>query len=203
MSEMHNHLRKHHHLRHYGRLQYGQFLKGIGVKIKDALQFFRSEFSKISGKKLDEYMYYIEHLYGLKGKKTEYSPWGCEKLANGHAPGSGDTHGCPFAYYGENALKDVLRKKFPEYEVSEIIKARKDGKHIGACKKMFFLSNPTAPVKEGVGRHPNSYFDGSMRNIEFNMLKEQPNGATNLGNNKSVKSNDIQPQMALSNLTAK
>ena len=107
MSEMHLHLRKHHHLMHYGRIQYGLFLKGVGVKVKDAVQFFRSEFTKLNNNKLNEYIYVVEHMYGLKGKKTDYTPWGCEKLANSHAPGQGDTHGCPFAYYGEKALREA------------------------------------------------------------------------------------------------
>lgn len=84
---MHLHLRKHHHLRHYGRLQYGLYLKGIGVRVKDAISFFRSEFSKMNDKKMNEYIYVIEHLYGLKGKKTDYTPWGCSKLGDSHAPG--------------------------------------------------------------------------------------------------------------------
>ena len=78
-----------HHLRHYARLQYGSFLKGIGVKMEDAKQFFKREFSKGGNpKKLNEYMYYIEHMYGKKGKGTDYTPWGCNKMINQNAPGT-------------------------------------------------------------------------------------------------------------------
>lgn len=84
---MHLHFRKHHHLKHYGRLHYGLFIKGIGVKVKDAMQYWKQEFSKLNDKKMNEYIYYIEHMYGLKGKKTDYTPWACEKLAGSHPPG--------------------------------------------------------------------------------------------------------------------
>lgn len=171
MSEMHLHLRKQHHLMHYGRIQYGLFLKGVGVKVKDAVQFFRGEFSKLNNNKLNEYIYLIEHMYGLKGKKTDYTPWGCEKLANSHPPGQGDTHGCPFAYYGEKALRDALRKKFAEPQVQEIVNATKDAGHQGGCKKMFFHMHPNAQIREGIGRHPNSYVDSSLYYKMSNLAK--------------------------------
>ena len=87
---MHFHLMEKHHLRHYGRLQYGLFLKGIGVRPEDAKNYFKREYSKIETKKLNEYMYLIEHMYGLKGKKTDYTPWGCSKMINQNAPGTID-----------------------------------------------------------------------------------------------------------------
>ena len=33
-------------MKHWGRQQYGLFLKGIGVTLQDALKFWRQEFSK-------------------------------------------------------------------------------------------------------------------------------------------------------------
>ena len=83
---MHRELTKKHHLRHYARLQYAAFLKGAGVKVEDAVQFFKREFSKGNPKKVTEYTYYVEHLYGLKGKKTSFSPWGCNKMINQNSP---------------------------------------------------------------------------------------------------------------------
>lgn len=44
MRQLHQSLREHHHLRHGGRMQYGLFLKGIGLSLEQALQFWRSEF---------------------------------------------------------------------------------------------------------------------------------------------------------------
>eukprot|EP00064_Thunnus_orientalis_P010692 superscaffoldBa00001476_g10718 len=44
MRQLHQALRENHHLRHGGRMQYGLFLKGIGLSLEQALQFWRSEF---------------------------------------------------------------------------------------------------------------------------------------------------------------
>ncbi|KAM6956332.1 DNA primase large subunit [Aplochiton taeniatus] len=46
MRQLHRSLRENHHLRHGGRMQYGLFLKGIGLTLDQALQFWRSEFTK-------------------------------------------------------------------------------------------------------------------------------------------------------------
>jgi DNA primase large subunit len=47
MKNLHWRLKEKHHLKHMGRMQYGLFLKGIGLSLEDALQFWRSEFCKI------------------------------------------------------------------------------------------------------------------------------------------------------------
>ena len=46
MRHLHDSLKQYHHLRHYGRLQYILFLKGIGLPIEENLKFWRFEFSK-------------------------------------------------------------------------------------------------------------------------------------------------------------
>ena len=46
MRHLHESLRKDHHLRHFGRLQYGLFLKSIGLTLEQALAFWRAEFVK-------------------------------------------------------------------------------------------------------------------------------------------------------------
>ena len=125
MMEMHQELVTKHHLRHYGRLQYGSFIKGIGMTVEDARTYFKREFSKGDAKKLNEYMYYVDHMYGLKGKKTDYTPWGCAKMITQNAPGSGDVHGCPFEFYGEQALVTALRRKLNPEQVALVIEAWK------------------------------------------------------------------------------
>lgn len=47
MRNLHEVLRKNHHLKYNGRLQYGLFLKGIGLSLEDALRFWRDEFTKV------------------------------------------------------------------------------------------------------------------------------------------------------------
>ena len=46
MRYLHDTLRQDHHLRHFGRLQYGLFLKSIGLSLEQALAFWRDEFTK-------------------------------------------------------------------------------------------------------------------------------------------------------------
>lgn len=68
MRSIHENLRKHHHLKHYGRLHYGLFLKAIGLSMDDAIEFFQSEFLKggvITAEKFSkEYAYNIRYNYG-------------------------------------------------------------------------------------------------------------------------------------------
>lgn len=47
MRNLHEVLRKNHHLKYNGRLQYGLFLKGIGLSLDDAMRFWRDEFTKV------------------------------------------------------------------------------------------------------------------------------------------------------------
>jgi DNA primase large subunit len=126
MQEMHEHLMKHHHLRHAGRLQYMAFLKGAGLKHEDSKTFFKREFSKGDPKKLNEFMYIVDHMYGLKGKKTSYTPWSCNKLITQNVPGNGDVHGCPFEFYGEHALANTLRKKLNQDQIDQVFEAWKN-----------------------------------------------------------------------------
>ncbi len=54
-------------------LQYGLFLKGIGLSLQDAIRFFRGEFTRgpVDVDKFDkEYVYGIRYNYGQEGKKV-------------------------------------------------------------------------------------------------------------------------------------
>lgn len=46
MRHLHETLRKEHHLKHFARLQYGLFLKSIGLTLEQALALWREEFVK-------------------------------------------------------------------------------------------------------------------------------------------------------------
>ena len=46
MRSMQNALDATHHIKYNARLQYGLFLKGIGLSMDDAIRYFRGEFTK-------------------------------------------------------------------------------------------------------------------------------------------------------------
>ncbi|KAL6566027.1 hypothetical protein OROHE_005082 [Orobanche hederae] len=72
MRHLFEKLREDHHLKHKGRMQLGLFLKGVGLKLDDALAFWKAEFSrKVGAERFDkEYAYGIRHNYGKEGKRT-------------------------------------------------------------------------------------------------------------------------------------
>ncbi|VVA94361.1 unnamed protein product [Arabis nemorensis] len=100
MRHLFEKLREDHHLKHGGRMQLGLFLKGVGLKLDDALAFWRAEFTKkVGGERFDkEYAYAIRHNYGKEGKRTDYTPYACQKIISS-APGVGDHHGCPYRHF--------------------------------------------------------------------------------------------------------
>jgi len=111
MKNLHNHLKADHHLRHFGRMQYGLFLKAIGLSLDDALKFWRSEFSKLMPSDTfdKEYAYNIRHNYGKEGKRTDYTAYSCKKIIT-MQPGASDHHGCPFRNFDQDHLKATLQQ---------------------------------------------------------------------------------------------
>ncbi|KAF2597770.1 hypothetical protein F2Q68_00008468 [Brassica cretica] len=100
MRHLFEKVREDHHLKHGGRMQLGLFLKGVGLKLDDALAFWRAEFTKkVGSERFDkEYAYSIRHNYGKEGKRTDYTPYACQKIILS-APGAGDHHGCPYRHF--------------------------------------------------------------------------------------------------------
>lgn len=110
MRQLHEQLRTAHHLKHGGRLQYGLFLKGIGVTLEDSLRFWREEFTKIMDldKFEKQYAYNVRYNYGKEGSKRNYSPFSCLKIIN-IPVGPGDCHGCPYRHCDAANLKNRLQ----------------------------------------------------------------------------------------------
>lgn len=65
------------HLKHFGRLQLGLYLKGMGLTVEESLQFWRGKFRVDSEKFEKQYAYNIRHSYGQEGKRNDYKPWSC------------------------------------------------------------------------------------------------------------------------------
>lgn len=78
MRNLNNALKQNRHLKHFGRMQYSLFLKGIGLSVEEALLFWRKSFSTITDDKFNkEYRYNIRHNYGLEGGRKNYGPKEC------------------------------------------------------------------------------------------------------------------------------
>lgn len=76
MRNLSDSLKHDRHLKHDGRLQYGLFIKGMGLSVEEALVYWRTAFSNTTADKFQkEYSYNIRYNYGLEGKRTNYSPY--------------------------------------------------------------------------------------------------------------------------------
>ncbi|KAM8953430.1 DNA primase large subunit [Pelodytes ibericus] len=166
MRQLHKSLKDNHHLRHGGRMQYGLFLKGIGLTLEQALQFWKLEFTrgKVDSEKFDKvYAYAIRHNYGREGKRTDYTPYSCMKIIVSNPPGQGDSHGCPFRHSDPELLKQKLQSfKVPTTGINEILDLVK-GMHFQlACQKYFELTHNIEDCGFSLN-HPNQYFAESQK----------------------------------------
>lgn len=111
MKTLHKALVQNSHLKHYGRLQLGLFLKGMGLTLEESHTFWKQKFSKkYDADKFEKnYAYNIRHMYGREGKKNDYRPWNCTKVIQSVNPGTGEYHGCPFSNMDDQNLRSMLR----------------------------------------------------------------------------------------------
>ncbi|NXJ11452.1 PRI2 primase, partial [Odontophorus gujanensis] len=166
MRQLHKALRENHHLRHGGRMQYGLFLKGIGLTLEQALEFWKKEFirGKVDADKFDKgYAYSIRHNYGKEGKRTDYTPYSCMKIIMSNPPSQGDYHGCPFRHSDPELLKQKLQSyKVPPSGVTQILELVKGMHYQLACQKYFELTHEVDDIGFSLN-HPNQYFAESQR----------------------------------------
>ncbi|PVU99464.1 hypothetical protein BB559_000708 [Furculomyces boomerangus] len=151
MLNLHTKLRENSHLRHGGRMQYGLFIKGIGLKLPEALTFWRQAFSKtVSEDKFNkEYAYNIRHSFGLEGKRQNYTPFSCSKIISSNPPSTGDYHGCPFKHFAPNRLNQYLGAVCESggagsdmetgRKISEIVQLAKQNHYQVACTRFLEL----------------------------------------------------------------
>ena len=181
MRNLHMQLRKNNHLKHYSRLQYTLFLKGIGLSLEECLVFWRQSFKLITDDTFNkEYRYNVRHAYGDVGGDANrrgrgYTPYSCQKLLTEPLPGPGQNHGCPYRTYGDDNLIGLLeatgvRDKELLRGVRDDVKKQRF--HI-ACNRVFEWSHRTEIKKvkdDGIwGQdqldtivHPNVYFKRSL-----------------------------------------
>jgi DNA primase large subunit len=174
MRRLNMKLREQHHLRHGGRMQYGLFLKGAGMSMEHALEFWKTEFAKSRGvdKFEKSYAYNIRHNYGQEGKRTSYTPYSCRKIVS-QSPASGDYHGCPFKVMKSSELASLLLGIGVSAEVVTDVKRLAEGFHFEiACHRVFDFFHPGSEFNDGV-EHPNKYFRES---VKYHESKESKKG---------------------------
>lgn len=162
MLKLQKKLKQDSHLKHGGRMQYGLFLKSIGLPLEQALVYWRRAFSK---KYTDEqfqknYAYNIRHNYGQEGKRVNYTPYSCHRIITNH-PSVGDSHGCPFRHGAIENLAQELN--LDAMSANEILRLVKDKHYQIACTRYFEIKNKrTAPVDTIV--QPSQFFFNHMDN---------------------------------------
>ncbi|XP_071627498.1 DNA primase large subunit isoform X1 [Temnothorax longispinosus] len=164
MRVLHRVLKKTHHLTHGGRIQYGLFLKGIGISFSDSMTFWKGEFMK----KMDEatfikekHSYNIRFNYGLEGSRRDYQPYTCQKIMESGV-GPRDNHGCPFKHMLHDILEDELTDcGFNALERSKIVELSKDGQYSAACNKCYEIKHDC--LNDTLFKHPNIYFNESVK----------------------------------------
>ena len=167
MSQLHKGLQRDHKLKHWGRLQYGLFLKGAGMSMEESLVFFQRQFFKMMSPEQfqKQYAYNVRHMYGKEGKRASYTPYNCQKIILGNPPQGGDHHGCPFRHYDEEHLSSVLGN-LSLSDKNAILELKKNRNYQLACVKHFEVLHPNAgganvPL-DNVGNHPNAWFAASV-----------------------------------------
>jgi DNA primase large subunit len=160
-------------LRHWGRLQYGLFLKFAGLSMEDALAFFQRHFTSVTGEQFQkQYAYNIRHMYGKEGKRATYTAYNCSKIIMGNAPSTGDHHGCPYKHFDNQHLEQTLQrlKIGTDGDRRAIMALKKSHQYQLACQKHFEVSHEKANSMEvsvdNVGNHPNAWFRASVNYAE-------------------------------------
>jgi len=183
MKNLHTGLKRDHKLKHWGRLQYGLFLKGAGLELDDALRFWESHFSK-GGMPHDkfqkDYSYSFRHMYGKEGARKAYTPYSCMKIIMGTAPESGAYHGCPYRHMPENQLVSMLGSlSIGGKDLQDIMGKVKGGHYRVACQQHFDITHPDhqnmklgGAGGDAVANHPNAWV---MASISYT---KQKNGVT-------------------------
>lgn len=146
MKNLHMSLKRDHKIKHWGRLQYGLFLKGAGLGADDAQVFWEGHFSKIMNHEAFQkgYSYTFRHMYGKEGSRKNYTPFSCMKIIMGAPPEAGAYHGCPFRHQPDNqlsALLGSLKVGGPEV-IREIVTLAKTSNYQLACQKHFDVTHP-------------------------------------------------------------
>ena len=171
MKHLHGGLRREHKLKHWGRLQYGLFLKGAGLELDDAIQFWESHFRKVMDHDnfQKNYSYSFRHMYGKEGARKNYTPYSCMKIIMGTPPEAGAFHGCPYRHMPEKQLVALLGSmSIGGRDLNDIVEKVKGSHYQVACQKHFDVTHPGHEKLDGftggdvVANHPNAWLQASI-----------------------------------------
>ncbi|KAF2399523.1 DNA primase, large subunit [Trichodelitschia bisporula] len=191
MSNLHTTLRQTGHLKHFGRLQYTLFLKGMGLSLEDCIAFWRRSFRGMTDDKFNkEYKYNIRHAYGEVGGDANrrgrgYSPYSCQKLLTEALPSVGQTHGCPYRSFTADNLVALLQNTgVRDGEVLNGVREdlARQRYHV-ACNRIFEHTHKKeikrvkddglwGPAELDTILHPNTYFKRSFMLKHLDAEKE-------------------------------
>ncbi|KAL2510360.1 putative DNA primase large subunit [Forsythia ovata] len=150
------------------------FIMGVGLKLDDALAFWKAEFSrKVGADRFDkEYAYSIRHNYGKEGKRTDYTPYSCQKIISS-TPGVGDHHGCPYRHFSLENLRVALAKMGVGGRALEEVIDKTQNRHYQLACTLTFEAVHGASCDAGVN-HPNQYYIDSKRIMESKNNSKSP-----------------------------
>ncbi|XP_039750962.1 DNA primase large subunit-like [Pararge aegeria] len=141
MFNLHQHLRNTHRLTHDQRFLYSLFLKDLGMPVDEAIIFWRKEYALApNGKSAcchnwakDEkkFVYGIRHMYGLEGRRKEYSCRSCHQIQNSDTTYS--EGGCPFKSFDNNKMEQILNISKTTPLLSHIRELKTQEKYTSAC----------------------------------------------------------------------
>ena len=154
------------HLKHWGRRQYGLFLKSAGLSLEDALQYFERMFTTKGFNKA--YAYNVRHMYGKEGKRFNYQGMPCATIHNSNAPNANEHHGCPYKHHSVHQVTNLLGKLgISGKQTAPIIAQMQSHNPNLACLEHFKVAHPLKPGirqvdMDNVGNHPNAWFKSSV-----------------------------------------
>ncbi|GFG28496.1 hypothetical protein Cfor_07341 [Coptotermes formosanus] len=190
MKKLSEHLRSNHHMRHGGRMQYGLFLKGIGLSLEDSLHYWKDGFSqKTDADKFEkQYSYNIRHNYGAVGKRANYAPYSCMKIIMSNV-GPDEAHGCPFKHSDLSHLKQqLLAWNVPVAGINKVVEYVTQGHFQLACGKYFQITHGVQ--FEVAINHPNQYFVESQK--VFNSKHDVKAAATGVPVGEILHTSDME-----------
>ncbi|XP_053992948.1 DNA primase large subunit-like [Hylaeus volcanicus] len=164
MKYLYLNLKKHKHLKHWGRLQLWLFLKACGMTLDSQLAWWRSVW--MNPQQFDkEIKYNLRHAYGLEGKRADYPSFSCSKIISGNpSPGPNEYHGCPFHHFDAQPLKNFLLKYYTvtARDVDGILLQKSTNQFQLACRELFQCTH-TGSTADNIGNHPDVYFQDSYK----------------------------------------